>query len=127
MSAIPSGKPSTGDFNRSCVMGSRLRRALVTQLPVGQPGYQLGLHDRDVPDDRRGSVQHIPHRGECRGRIAFGQADHRTGVGDLAGRGPLVSQRREPGARLAGHPEAGLSGQQRARHLARQRVRTRHL
>ena len=59
----------------------------------------------------------------CRGRAAFGEAEHRAGVTDFAGAGPLVIERRERGAGFAGHPEAGLGGQQPAGHLARQGVR----
>jgi hypothetical protein len=29
-----------------------VRRALVTEFPVGEPGQQVGLHDGDVPLDR---------------------------------------------------------------------------
>ena len=107
--------------------GGLVRRALVTEFTVGQPGEQVSLHDREVPDDRCGAVQDVPQRAEGRGRIAFGEADHRAGVADFARAGPLVIERRERGAGLAGHPEAGLGGQQPAGHLARQGVRTRQL
>ena len=107
--------------------GRLVRRALVTELAVGEPGQQVSLHDRDVPEDRCRAIQNIGHRVESRGRIAFREADHRAGVTDLAGAGPLVIERRERGAGLAGHPEAGLGGQQPAGHLARQRLRARQL
>jgi len=94
---------------------------------VGQPGEQVSLHDRDVPDDRCGAVQDVPHRAEGPGRITVREADHRAGFTDLTRAGPLVSQRHERGAGLAGHPEAGLGGQQPAGHLAGQGVRTRQL
>ena len=107
--------------------GGLVRRALVTELTVGQPGEQVGLQDREIPDDRCRAVQDIPQRAEGRGRVAFGEADHRAGVTDFAGAGPLVIERRERGAGFAGHPEAGLGGQQPAGHLARQGVRARQL
>ena len=31
--------------------GRLVRRALVTELAVGEPGQQLSFHDRDVTDD----------------------------------------------------------------------------
>ena len=44
----------------------------------------MGLNERDVTDDRYRAVQNILHGGESRGRIAFGEADHRAGITDLA-------------------------------------------
>ena len=88
-------------------LGGLVRRALVTELTVGQPGQQVSLHDRDVPDDRCRAVQDVLHRAQGPGRIAFREADHRAGVADLARAGPLVIERRERGAGLAGHPERG--------------------
>jgi hypothetical protein len=44
--------------------GGLVRRALVTELTMGEPGQQLRLHDRDVPDDRGRAVQNILHRGQ---------------------------------------------------------------
>ena len=89
---------------------------------MGEPGQQVRLHDRDVPEDRRGAVQHLGRRAQGCGRIAFREADHRAGVTDLAGAGLLVIERREQRAGFAGHPEAGLGGQQPAGHLAGQRL-----
>jgi hypothetical protein len=31
---------------------------------MGEPGQQVRLHDRDVPDDRGRAVQNILHRGQ---------------------------------------------------------------
>ncbi len=51
---------------------SRLvRRALVTELTMGEPGEQVRLDDRDVTEDRCRAIQHIPHRAQGPGRIAF--------------------------------------------------------
>jgi DNA-binding CsgD family transcriptional regulator len=61
---------------------------------------------------------------EGSGRVAFREADHRAGVTDFARAGPLVIERREPGASLAGLADAGLGGEHPAGHLARQRVRS---
>ena len=46
--------------------GRLVRRTLVTELTVGEPGQQLSLDDRDVTDNRRRAVQHVPHRAERR-------------------------------------------------------------
>ena len=109
------------------VFGRLVRRALVPQLPVGQPGQQMSLYHRVVPDNRCGPVQYIPQGGERPVRIAVRQADHRAGVADLARYGPLAIQRRERRTGLIGHPEAGLGSQQPARHPARQRERAHQL
>jgi hypothetical protein len=68
----------------------------------------------------------------CRGSASsspaepvLGEADHREGVTDLTGAGPLVIERSEKGTGLAGHPEAGLGGQQPAGRPGRQRLRVR--
>jgi hypothetical protein len=68
-----------------CALGGLVRRLLVTEFPVGEPGDQMSFHHREVPDDRCGAVQDIPQRAESRGRIAVGEADHRAGVADFAG------------------------------------------
>ena len=57
---------SLGESQRP--FGGLIRRPLITELTVGQPGQQLRLHDRDVPDDRRRAVQDIPHRAQSPGR-----------------------------------------------------------
>jgi hypothetical protein len=67
-----------GDSER--VFGGPVRRALVAELAVGEPGEQVSLHDRGVADDRSGPVQNAGHRAQGRGRFAFRQADHRVGV-----------------------------------------------
>ena len=104
---------------------SRLvRRALVTELTMGEPGEQVRLHDRDVTDDRGRAIENILQHAQSFGRIAFRETDHRAGITDLTGAGPLVIDRREHRAGFAGPPEAGLGGQHPAGHLARQRVRS---
>jgi hypothetical protein len=80
------------------------------QLPVGQPGQQVSLHDPDASDDRRGAAQYLLHCGERPGRITVRQADHRASIADLGRLGPLVIQRRQRDARLIGNPETGLGG-----------------
>ena len=89
---------------------------------MGQRGQQLGFNDRDVPDDRCRAIEDIGQRAEGSGRIALGEADRRASIADLARVRLLVGEGREGGAGLAGHPEAGLGGQDPAGHLARQRV-----
>ena len=64
--------------------GGLVRRALVTEFTLGEPGYQVSLHDREVADDGRDAVQDVPQRAEGRGRIAFGEADRGAGVTDFA-------------------------------------------
>jgi hypothetical protein len=107
--------------------GSLVRGALVAERTVGEPGQQLGFDDRDVPDDRCRAVENLGQRAERSGWVAFREADHRAGIADFAGVGPLVIECREAGAGLAGEPEAGLGGQQPAGHLAGQGVRARQL
>jgi hypothetical protein len=51
---------------------------------VGEPGQQMSLNDRDVPDDRRGAIQNIGYGGESSGRIAFRETHHRAGITDFA-------------------------------------------
>ena len=94
---------------------------------MSEPGQQVRLHDRDVPEDRCRAIQNIGHRGQGSGRIAFREADYRAGVTDLTGAGPLVPERCERGAGFAGHPETGLGGEQPAGHPACQRARSRQL
>ena len=109
------------------MFGGLIRRVLVTELTIGEPGEQLSLNDRDVTDDRRRAVQHVPHRAESSGRIAVREADHRAGIADLARSGLLISERRELGAGLTGHPDAGLGGQRPASHLTGQSERAHQL
>ena len=86
--------------------GGLVRRALVAELTMGEPGQQVRLHDRDVPEERRPAVQDTGDRGQSCGRIAFGQADRRAGVPvrprlvierRRARRGPARSARGGPG------------------------------
>src|SRR4029077_12945235 len=102
--------------------GRLARRALVTELAVGEPGEQVSLNERCVTKDRYRAIENIVQRAQGSGRIVFGEADHRAGVTNLTGAGPLVIKRREGGAGFAGHPEAGLRGEQPAGHLARERL-----
>ena len=66
-----------------------------SSLAVGEPGQQLSLNDRGVPEDGGRAIQNTGHRGQGRGRIAFRETDHRAGITDLTGAGPPVIERRE--------------------------------
>jgi hypothetical protein len=62
------------------MFGCPVRRALVAELAVREPGEQVSLYDRCVTDNRGGAVQNTGHRAQGRSRFAFRQADHRVGV-----------------------------------------------
>ena len=89
--------------------GRLVRRALVTELAMGEPGQQVRLHDRDVSEDRGRAIQNIgaPRRGLRPDRLPRGRsprghcgsrrswpARHRA---PRAGRGPRRSSRGGPG------------------------------
>jgi hypothetical protein len=44
------------------MFGGLVRRALVTELTVGEPGQQMRLDDRDVPLDRGRAIFPFPSR-----------------------------------------------------------------
>src|SRR5580698_11094920 len=72
-----------------CAFRGPVRRALVTEFTMGEPGEQVRLHDRDVTDDRGRAIENMLQRGQGSGRIAFREADHREGITYLTGAGPL--------------------------------------
>ncbi len=108
-----------------CAFSRLVRRALVTEFTIGEPGEQVRFNNRDVTEDRGRAIENIVQRAQGSGRIAFRETDHRAGITYLTGAGPLVIERREAGAGLAGQPEAGLGGHHPAGHLARQRLQSR--
>jgi hypothetical protein len=65
-SVPPDGPVRLGEGE--CALGGLVRRPLVTEFPVGEPGEQMSFHHREVPDDRYGAVQDIPLAipGRCR-------------------------------------------------------------
>jgi hypothetical protein len=62
------------------------------------------------------------HRVQGRIRAAFGEADRRAGVRDLAGSSAVVIERRETGTGFAGLSGAGQRGQPPARVTANGRT-----
>ena len=61
---IANGRISRSDSARASARSAAwLAARLVTELAVGEPGQQVSLHDRDVPEDRGGAIENIGHRG----------------------------------------------------------------
>ena len=89
-------------------LGRLVRRALVTEFTMGEPGEQLRLDDRDVTDDRCRAIKNILQRAQSSGRIAFRETNHPAGITYLTGAGPLVIERRDRCTGFAGRPEARI-------------------
>ena len=64
---------------RQRALGRLVRRALITELAVGEPGQQVRLHGGDVADNRGGAVEHRLHRdrGLPPGRLPPGRSPRR--------------------------------------------------
>ena len=78
---ITNGRTSRSDSARASARSAFWFAApRVTEVTVGEPSQQLSLDDRDVTDNWCRAVQHITHRVEGPGRIAFREADHRAGI-----------------------------------------------
>jgi hypothetical protein len=78
---------------------------------VRERGQEICLNDGHVADGRSYPVQDILGRGESGGRVALGEADGRTGIGDLARACQFRVKCCERGSGLAELPEPSLGGQ----------------
>jgi hypothetical protein len=73
--------------------GGLVRRVLVADLTIGEPGQQISLDDPGVTDDlRNGSraTKDTLQVAETLGQSALREAGHRAGITDFAGARPVA-------------------------------------